>query len=248
MAGQGMAGQDENGEGSKGVQSVEVGLELFRVLATAGGPIGLSDLARLAGMHRAKAHRYLASLARAGWVAQDPESGQYGLGPAIRELALSWLSRQDPLQWAMAEARDLAHALGETCFVAVWGNGGATAIRVYQPPRSVSISVSEGASFDPRSSATGRVFAAWREPASPALPAALRARIRGEGMACVEGDHVAGINALSAPVLDAQDRIVLALTLVGPASSLEARTDTAQAQALRAAAGRVSRGLGRAAD
>ena len=239
--------QDENGEGSKGVQSVEVGLELFRVLATAGGPIGLSDLARQAGMHRAKAHRYLASLARAGWVAQDADSGQYGLGPAIRDLAVSWLSRQDPLQWAVAEARDLAQALGETCFVAVWGNGGATAIRVCQPPRSVSISVSEGAVFDPQSSATGRVFAAWREAGAPALPKAMRARIRDEGMACVEGDHVAGINGVSAPVLDAQDRIVMALTLVGPASSLAARVDTAQALSLRAAVQRLSKGLGWAA-
>ncbi|MER1966441.1 IclR family transcriptional regulator [Castellaniella sp. GW247-6E4] len=236
--------QDENGEGSKGVQSVEVGLELFRVLATADGPIGLSDLARLAGMHRAKAHRYLASLVRAGWVAQDPGSGHYGLGPTIRDLALSWLSRQDPLQWAMAEARDLALDLGETCFVAVWGSGGATAIRVSQPPRSVSISVGEGALFDPRSSATGRVFDAWRESATPALPEALRTRIRREGMACVEGDYVAGINGLSVPVFDARGEIVLALTLVGPASSLEARTDTTQALALRAAARRVSMGLG----
>ncbi len=240
--------QDENSEGSKGVQSVEVGLELFRVLATAGGPIGLSDLARLAGMHRAKAHRYLASLGRAGWVAQDPDTGQYGLGPAIRDLAVTWLSRQDPLQWAMAEARDLAHALGETCFVAVWGNGGATAIRVYQPPRSVSISVGEGAVFDPLSSATGRVFAAWRDPAdSSALPETLHARIRHDGMACVEGDHVSGINAISVPVLDTQDKIALALTLVGPASSVEARIDTRQARALQAAALRVSKGLGWAA-
>uniref|UniRef100_UPI00333FBF3E IclR family transcriptional regulator n=1 Tax=Castellaniella defragrans TaxID=75697 RepID=UPI00333FBF3E len=236
--------QDENGKSSQGVQSVEVGLDLFRVLAAAGGPIGLSDLARQAGIHRAKAHRYLVSLARAGWVEQDPGSGQYGLGPAMRDMALSWLSRQDPLQRAMVEARDLAHALGETCFVAVWGSGGVTAIRVYQPPRSLSIGVGEGALFDLNSSATGRVFAAWRESAAPVLPEALRARIRSEGMACVEGDHVVGINAVSVPVLDAQDRIVLALTLVGPASSLAARTDTVPAQTLRAAARRVSAGLG----
>lgn len=234
----------EDKEGSKGVQSVEVGLELFRVLATEGQPMGLSELARQAGMHRAKAHRYLASLARAGWVAQDPDSGQYGLGPAIRDLALSWLSRQDPLQLAMAEAQDLARTSGETCFVAVWGNGGATAIRVYQPPRNVSISVGEGALFDPGSSATGRVFAAWREADASVLPKALRASIRDDGLACVAGDHVAGINAISAPVLDSQGQIALALTLVGPSSSLLARTDSTQAQALRAASRRVSSGLG----
>lgn len=238
--------QNGGGEGSKGVQSVEVGLALFGQLARADGPLALSDLARQAGMHRAKAHRYLASLARAGWVAQDPGTGHYGLGPAIRDLALSWLSRQDPLQLAMAEARELAQSQGETCFVAVWGHGGATAVRVCQPPRNVSISVTEGAVFDPASSATGRVFAAWREP-SAALSQAQRQRIRADGMACVEGDHVAGINGVCAPVLDTHGRILLALTLVGAASSLPARLDTPQARALQAAARRVSAALGASA-
>ena len=224
----------------QGIQSVEVGLDLFRRLVDGGAPCGLSDLARRAGMHRAKAYRYLVSLARAGWVSQDARTGQYDVGPAVRDLALSWLSRQDPLRLAGEEARALAQALGITCFVALCGQGGVTAVRVCQPGQGVSVGVAEGALFDLESSATGRVFAAWQDPPSRLLPAAVRRGIRSRGLAMVEGEHVPGINAISVPVFDAQGHLLLALTLVGYAASLPADLDGSAAEALRAAGRRVS--------
>lgn len=238
--------QDDTEGRSNGVQSVEVGLELFRVLLAAERSLGLSELARAADMHRAKVHRYLASLLHAGWVSQHADTGYYDLGPAVRDMALAWLARQDPLQVASIEAQSLSQALGETCFIAIWGSGGATAIRVFQPPRSVAIGVTEGAVFDPVSSATGRVFAAWREPEGKLARSqeVLLAQIRRLGVACVYGDHVQGVNAVSAPVLDAQGQLSLAITLVGPASSLDATVDSPAAQALLIASRRLSAGLG----
>ncbi|MFV0283572.1 MAG: IclR family transcriptional regulator [Castellaniella sp.] len=227
-----------------GIQSVEVGLMLFRHLAESGSPCGLSELARRAGMHRAKAYRYLVSLGRAGWVGQDPRTGQYDIGPAVRDLALSWLLRQDPLRLAAAQARTLAQTLGETCFVAVRGQGGITAIRVCQPGQGVSVGVAEGALFDLESSATGRVFAVWQDLPANALSTALRREIQSHGLAVVEGEHVPGINALSVPVLDGQDQLRLALTLVGHAVSLPADPCSPAAAALLAAGRRISEALG----
>lgn len=227
-----------------GIQSVELGLALFDVLARQERPCGLSELARLAQMHRAKAYRYLVSLVRAGWVQQDAESGLYEIGPAVRSLALSWLARQDWIQLAGAEARALAQQQGNTCIVAVAGEAGVTAIRVCPPPQGVSIGVAEGALFDLRTSATGRVFAAWADPPSDALPALLREQIRWRGVAMVEGEHAPGINALSAPVFDAHGHLLLALTLVGPAVSLQADPDSEPALALQAACQRISAALG----
>lgn len=227
-----------------GIQSVELGLALFDLLAQQAQPCGLSELARLAGMHRAKAYRYLVSLTRAGWVQQDAASGLYEIGPAVRNLALAWLARQDWIGLAAAEARSLAQAQGNTCLVAVQGEAGVTAIRVCQPGQGVSIGVAEGALFDLRSSATGRVFAAWADPPPDALPASMRGQIRQQGIALVEGEHAPGINALSAPVFDVHGHLLLALTLVGPGVSLHADPRGAAAQALRAACQRISGALG----
>lgn len=232
------------GAAAVGIQSLELGLALFDVLAREPKACGLSELARRAGMHRAKAYRYLVSLVRSGWVQQDGASGAYEIGPAVRNLALAWLARQDWLQLATAEARALAQRWGNTCLVAVQGEAGVTAVRVCQPGQGVSVGVVEGALFDLQSSATGRVFAAWLEPPSPALPALLREQIRWRGLAVVEGEHAPGINALGAPVFDVHGHLLLALTLVGPAPSLQADADSEPAQALRAACQRVSVALG----
>lgn len=227
-----------------GVQSLELGLALFDLLAAQGKPCGLSELARLAQMHRAKAYRYLVSLARAGWVRQDAESGLYEPGPAVRSLALAWLARQNWVELATAEARGLAQRLGNTCLVAMQTEAGVTAIRVCQPGQGVSVGVAQGALFDLRSSATGRVFATWSDPPSDALPAVLREQIRERGMAVVDGEHAPGINALGAPVFDAHGHLLLALTLVGPAAALQADPHGAAAQALREACARVSSAMG----
>lgn len=227
-------------EAAQGVQSVEIGLSLFACLARRDEPCSLSDLAREAGMHRAKAYRYLVSLQRSGWVLQDLLTSQYELGPAMRELALRWLTRQNALNLAIDEARQLSQSQGETCFVAVWGQEGATAVRVFQPARVVAISIAEGAVLDAASSATGRVLAVWRGEAAGVLPARVQADIRQHGFAAVEGEHVSGINAVSAPVFDEQGRPVLAITLVGPASSLDTRQNGKPAQALLAVCRRIS--------
>lgn len=227
-----------------GVQSLELGLSLFDLLAAQGKPCGLSELARLARMHRAKAYRYLVSLARCGWVHQDAQSGLYEPGPAVRHLALAWLARQDWIELAGSEARQLAQQLGNTCLVATQTQAGVTAIRVCQPGQGVSVGVAQGALFDLRSSATGRVFATWSEPPSDALPAPLRDDIRRLGMAVVEGEHAPGINALGAPVFDAHGHLLLALTLVGPTAALQADPHGAAAQALRKACARISGAMG----
>lgn len=227
-------------DSAQGVQSVETGLSVFECLARQDGPCGLSDLARQIGMHRAKAYRYLISLQRLGWVSQNAASGLYELGPAVRDLSLRWLSRQDSLNLAINEARGLCEALGETSFVSIWGPGGATSVRVFQPSRIVAISIAEGAVLDATSSATGRVFSAWRDSNLDHTEAQAWECTRKNGFTAVEGDHVRGINAVSAPVFDAQGRLALALTLVGPASSLQTAADGPHARALLAACSRLS--------
>ena len=224
----------------QGVQSLETGLHLFEVFMRSEHPSGLSELARRVGMHRAKAYRYLISLQRAGWVDQDRDGRGYVPGPAARELALSWLGRQDVLAAATDAARNLCLAHGLTCFVALWGSAGATTVRVFHPQRAVAISVAEGVALPPDTSATGRLFAVWRDEWQGALSPQLEAAIRSQGFSVVQGGHVSGVDGVAAPVLDAQRQIALALTLVGPAQSVDTRADGPHVQALLAACAALS--------
>jgi DNA-binding IclR family transcriptional regulator len=260
----------EDDKERNGVQSVEVGLSLFKQLVLAGKPLGLSDLARQADMHRSKAHRYLVSLIQAGFVRQDQDSGQYDIGPFVLDLSIAYMARQNPIQLAAPAAAQLADECNQTCLLAVWGNSGATVIRLFKPPRQVAISIDEGTVFNLTMSATGRLFAAYlpqqetkaqlqREVAqhraagthnAPQTQQQLDAmldEVRSQGLSQVRGHNAPGIDAIAAPVFDSRGRIVLGLTLVGPEMSLDVGYDGKPAQMLRNAARQVSIQLGHTA-
>lgn len=252
----------------RGIQSIEVGGQLLRALAHHGRPMALKDLAREAGMAAAKAHPYLVSFGQLGLIAQDEASGRYGLGPLAMQLGLISLQQLDPLALATPVIDRLAAETGHTVALAVWGNRGATIVRVAQPSTPVFVSMRHGTVMSLRGTASGRLFAAWL-PRAEVLPV-LRAEallagrkgeasidagfaaeldaVRRDGIGSAVGLSLPGVNALAAPVFDGAGHLVLALTAIGPAATLNANPRGPLAIGLRAEAAALSARLGRPAD
>lgn len=251
----------------QGIQSIEVGAALLRVLADCGRAMMLRDLAAAAGMPPAKAHRYLVSFVRIGLVAQDAVSGRYDLGPFALNLGLASLARLDAVRLATPYLESLNDETGETVALAVWGNLGATMVRWMEARRPVTVNVRAGAVMSLIGSATGLVFAAFsRSPAvhkmiEDELAAARTAgdgrlprnreeldaileEARRHGLTRVSGSVIPGINAFGAPVFDYQGKLVLSLTALGPAGLFCLDWQSTAARALKDAAGRLSRDLG----
>ena len=241
----------------RGIQSVEVGGALLLALAHQGRPMALKDLAREAGMAAAKAHPYLVSFGKLGLIEQDPASGRYGLGPLALQLGLISLQQFDPVRLASARLPEIARDLGHTVGIAVWGNRGATIVRVEASPALVHVTMRHGTVMSLRGTASGRLFAAHlplsqfepllRAEGGRAIDAAFRrelAAIRAQGLGHAVDAAVQGIGALAAPVFDATGAIVLGLTTIGPNASFDARPDGALAQALRGHAQALSAQLG----
>jgi DNA-binding IclR family transcriptional regulator len=247
----------------RGIQSIEVGGALLRALAHHGRPLALKDLAAEAGMAPAKAHPYLVSFGKLGLVAQDADSGRYGLGPLAMQLGLISLQQLDPLALATPLIEQLAASTGHTLAVAVWGHRGATIVRVAQPPVAVFVSMRHGTVMSLRGTASGRLFAALLPPAEvlpvlreehkasgqrgPALDEALQqalATVRAEGYSRVQDVYLPGISALGAPVFDGGGRLVLSLTAIGPTAVFDSRPGSTLVQAVCAAAAGLSSRLG----
>jgi DNA-binding IclR family transcriptional regulator len=114
----------------QGIQSVEVGFRLLKVLAATNRPMMLRDIAKGAGMPAAKAHRYMVSFLRIGIVEQDASSGRYDLGAYALELGLSGLGRLDPVRLSGPILESLCEEIHETVALAVWGTHGATIVRI----------------------------------------------------------------------------------------------------------------------
>lgn len=250
----------------RGIQSIEVGGQLLKALAHHGRPMALKDLAREAGMAPAKAHPYLVSFGQLGLIEQDAASGRYGLGPLAMQMGLISLQQSDPLALATPVIDRLAAETGHTAAIAVWGNRGATIVRVAQPETPVHVSMRHGTVMSLRGTASGRLFAAWL-PRAQVLPvlkdeAQLAGRkaeaaidkafgaeleaVRAAGLSAVQGLSLPGINGLAAPVFDGAGHLVLSLTLIGPAATLDTRAHGALARTLRQEAQDLSRRLGHA--
>ncbi len=238
----------------RGIQSIEVGGTLLQALAHHGRPLALKDLAALAGMAPAKAHPYLVSFGKLGLVEQDADSGRYGLGPLAMQLGLISLQALNPLALATPVIERLAAACGHTVAIAVWGDRGATIVRVAEAPTPVHVSMRHGTVMSLTRTASGRLFAAWlpkaqtrallqREKPAPGFAAVLAA-VRRDGCAQVEGVLLPGISALAAPVFDGSGALVLALTAIGATPGFDARPTGALAGAVKEAAARLSSQLG----
>jgi DNA-binding IclR family transcriptional regulator len=147
----------------RGIQSIEVGGQLLHAMAHAGRPMALKDLAREAEMPAAKIHPYLVSFARIGLMQQDAETGRYFLGPLALQLGLISLKQANPVQAAAAELPELVQRIGHTVAIAVWGSRGATIVRLEESPAPIHVNMRQGTVFSLAGTATGRLFAAYRE-------------------------------------------------------------------------------------
>ncbi len=262
-----MLDEDKDADSRQGIQSIEVGVPLLRVLADHGAPMMLRDLARQAGMPAAKAHRYLVSFMRTELVTQDPISGRYDLGNFALDLGLASLARLDAVRVATPVLDALGEETGETVALAVWGNMGPTIVRWVESKRPVTVNLRTGAVMPLLHSAIGLCFVSFFESATlqsqieeelqiNARGADTRAPItrvqldiliadfRQHGMSRAVGSVIPGINAFSAPVFNHEGKMALAITALGPAGLFPPNWNGAMPKVIRAAAQTVSRQLG----
>lgn len=237
-----------------GVQSLENGLDMMLIVAHNRRPMKITEIAEQAGITPGKAHRYLVSFMRAGFVSQDPETGLYGTGPVALEFSLSCLATIEPISLASREAEDLCIRTGQTVSVSVWGSFGPTVVRWEQPARPVMVNIGLGSVFPLKRSATGRVFAAFmapdlikayisKNPQNEDLHETVE-QVRQRGLARADGDFMDGMSAFSAPVFDDRGRLVLAMTVLGYKAGFDHRWNSPIAAALMNSAERVSKTLG----
>lgn len=227
-------------ESASGIKSLDSALAVLTYMARREGPLTLSEIARDCDMPLSKVHRYLSSFVAAGLVRQEGRSGRYDLGPEALQIGLGAIARNDFVNRTADGLPELAARTSMTALLAVWGNGGATVVRWERGVSPTVTSMGLGTNLPLLNSATGRVFLAWGPPLmirdalagalrnaahNPALlpdispsktdVAKLAEGIRARGYASVDGHFIPGLVAIAAPVLDWQNEVQTAVTLVG---------------------------------
>jgi DNA-binding IclR family transcriptional regulator len=251
----------------RGIQSIEIGSNLLLQLARHVRPIALKDLAKAAGMTTGKAHPYMVSFLKVGFVRQT-DAGHYALGPLALQLGLSALQRIDPVKEASQLIEELAGATNQSVAIAVWGNLGPTIVRLEEPIEPLHVNLRTGTVMSLVYTATGRLFAAYMAAkvverlledelsrfghgngSTPRITRealeSLLAETRKHALSRTRGQPIPGIDALCAPVFDADGHIVLGILAMGPSATFDSNWDGVVAKALKRCAAEVSRRIGR---
>ena len=249
----------------RGIQSIEVGGEILKVLASEPRPMALKDLVRAASMPSGKIHPYLVSFAKIGLVAQDAFTGHYFLGPMAIQLGLTSLQTLNPVREATPFAEALAQETTHSVAIAVWGNLGPVIVQLIDASYPVHTNIRTGSVMSLVNTATGRVFSAFlprkliekmmledrirlgpdiAHPLEEKVVESLVEEARTRKLSRGINHPTPGVASFSAPVFDYSGNIALAITIMGPTGTFDTDWDGNVAKALRACAEAISKRLG----
>ena len=226
---------DDELKSSHGVQSLEIGIGVLKVLVESGSALMLKEIAAAADMPASKAHRYLVSLVRSGLVQQDRENAKYDLGPLAIPLGLAAVDRLDRVKLGLSSISELRDLTNETTALSVWGEFGPVMVRWERPHRPITVNVVTGNTVSLLAASTGRLFAAWMpaDIVNPLLERELQLgrsaefktlaqvesvlrQVRADGYSFVQdSDYSSRVLGLAAPVFNFKNNISMAVSIVG---------------------------------
>jgi DNA-binding IclR family transcriptional regulator len=245
------------GRGST-IQVIDRLARVLEVFANNGRQMKVRELASTLHLRRSTAHRYLASLSRAGFLRAESEGG-YALGPLLIQLGAAAVGGVQIVHLAESYLSQLAEEAQETTVLSLWSGDCPVVVRVREPQaKLVQLHIRLGAML-PLDSAQGHLYLAFH-PDRQRIHQLLahfpenqrREMERGMAEARKNGVFVnsrvaEGIRAVAAPVFD-HELIAGTIAFVGTLSSIPADPDSGLAQALKMTAERLSHDLGRERD
>jgi DNA-binding IclR family transcriptional regulator len=256
--------QDANGERNSvaAVQSVDRALTVLEILA-AHGEAGVTEVAAELGVHKSTAFRLVAVLESRGFVEQLADRGKYRLGFGVVRLAGAAAAQLDIAQEGRRICEALAADVEETVNIAILDSDRAVNVSQVRGPAALSTHNWVGQGTPLHATSSGKVLLSYAAdavrkdvlsrdlqrytPATITDPEQLQEhldRVVERGWGSTVEEYEVGLNAVAAPVRDAQGDVVAALSVSGPSFRMDAQDFPALARRVVAAADELSRRLG----
>lgn len=211
-------------------RSLERGLAALEFVATA-GEASVSETAAALGLPRPSAHILLTTLTAAGYLRQARRRGRYRMDLRVLKVARELLVRLPVRERAAPLLYELAQATGLSAYLAVLSHGEIVTVdRVVPRPRRQA-SVDVGTANPAYASSMGKALLAHLPPEEleaylaevhlepitertitsvPAFRNELT-RVREQGYALSEGEHLPGVRSVAAPVFNVAEEAVAAV-------------------------------------
>ncbi|WP_236718635.1 IclR family transcriptional regulator C-terminal domain-containing protein [Actinoplanes sp. TFC3] len=228
------------------VQSLERGLAVIRAFDAHHRELTLSEVARLCGLTRAAARRFLLTLSDLGFVRTDGR--MFSLTPRVLELGYAFLSSLSLPEVAQPHLESLAADVHESSSLSVLDGDDIVYVARVPTRRIMTVAINVGTRFPAYATSMGRALIAHLPDAevaafldrvalhrltertitsAPALAAELTA-VREQGWALVDQELEEGLRSMAAPVHDRSGAVVAAVNISVHAS----RTSVAEMHAL----------------
>lgn len=231
------AGDDGTTAAAPPVEGVDRALRTLDAVAAAGpAGVALADLSATLGVHKTTVHRSLAALRHRDYVAQDPVTGRYALGPAAVALADRFFAEDDLPARLHGTLTALCAATDELVHLGVLSGVQVVYLDKVEPERPVRVWSAVGRRNWAATTALGRAMLAFRdtpdgalagyvgavEPAGRVDAARLATELadaRRRGYAVEQQENEPGIACLAVPLLRGS-RPVAALSITAPADRM----------------------------
>src|SRR5947208_1861096 len=245
-----------------GLQSVTRALQALELIADA-GELGVTELGRRLGVHKATASRLVATLAEHRLVERNPMTDKYRLGFGLIHLAGSAMAGMDLSREARPVLEDLAERTQETVNLAVLDGDAVLNVDQITSPLTVASRSWVGRRTPWHCTSNGKALVAWlSEPERERLlggalerhtersitdPSRLRAQLADvttRGYAQTVEELEQGLNAVAAPIRRGDGEVTAAVSVAGPAFRMRPAELPRIARLVVDAAAAISRRMG----
>ena len=149
---------DKPAQNSDFVQSLERGLAVIRAFDAEHRELALSEVARLTGLTRAAARRFLLTLVKLGYV--NLSQGRFSLRPRVLELGYAYLSSLTLPEVALPHMEQLVAKVNESCSISVLDDIDVVYVARVPTRRIMSITLAVGTRLPAFVTSMGRVLLA----------------------------------------------------------------------------------------
>ncbi len=247
---------------SSGVHSVHLAIDVLEAVAFSDDELGVTQIAERLNMTKGSVHRHLQTLVERGYLTQNSTTSRYPIGPKSRLLARH-APDADLVRLAEGPMRHLRDVCDQPIVLTEMTPRGAVVLHKLAGTSPIEIGVRSGSELNFHASAQGKVMLAF-------APAPFRARVLSQplqrftdktvvsprkleqelreivrlGYSSAPEEVALGLNAVAAPIFDAQDKCIAAVALVGSIQFLPEKPRPSDVAELTEAARQISRKLG----
>ncbi len=217
------------------VRAVERALDILLCFTREEPARSLTQIADAVGMSKTTVHRLLTTLENKRFINRDRSTGLYRLGFRFIEMASFVLQGVELHLWAQPYLKRLSTEYGETVDLSILDGSHVMYLEVIESPQRVKLAAAVGQRLTAYFTASGKALLAYlpeeqvRKILSdnlaentdhlpltmPDMLAELRATAE-RGYSIAEAEYEKDINAVAAPIFDADHNPIASIAIVGP--------------------------------